>query len=406
MDRGYRTVRKALSLYILWFLITGVAYAAPPPILKAKSALLVDAETGQVLYELRADERRPMASTTKMMTAILLIERGNLDDLVVATENALRVRYANLNMAPGETIPLRDMLYAILLRSSNDGAVAAAEYLSGTEEQFVALMNEKARELGLTETHFANPHGLDHPNHYSTARDLAALARYCIQNPLFNEIVRTRKVRILRSVNQEDVVIAARARSLRDIPGADGIKSGYTANAGRCFVGSVTRDGWRLISVVLGSTDADKDTHALIEWAYKQYTRVNLAEAGRTVGTVNVNQAKPNVVPIVASESLRIIVPRRWEGGIQPVLHLNRAKPPLKRGQPVGELAAVVNGKVVAKVPVVAAVEAKAITQANLAVWVVAGALIWLANRLVRQGKLNGYRRYGTRRSGTLRWRG
>lgn len=400
-------MRKVLSLYIVWYLLTGTAYAIPPPILKAKSAIVVDADTGQVLYELRADERRAIASTTKMMTAILLIERGNLDDLVVATENAVRTRYANLNMTPGETIPLRDMLYAIMLRSSNDGSVAAAEYLAGTEERFVQMMNEKAQELGLKNTHFANSHGLDDPNHYSTARDLATLARYCIQNPLFNEIVRTQKTRILRSVNLQDVVVTSHARCLKNLPGADGIKTGYTAKAGRCFVGSVTRNGWRLISVVLGSTDADKDTHALIEWAYKQYTRIDLAQAGGAVGQMRVEGAEPNTVPVVASAPLRVIVPRRWKEEIQPVLHITPAPPPVKRGQTVGELAAVVNGKVVAKVPVTAAAEARIITRTSLALWIVLGVLIWVTNRLVRKGWLNGYRqRYAVRRSGNFRWRG
>jgi D-alanyl-D-alanine carboxypeptidase (penicillin-binding protein 5/6) len=391
-------------LCLVWWLIKGGAYAIPPPVLKAKSAILVDAETGQVLYALREDERRAIASTTKMMTAILLIERGNLDDLVVATENAVRTRYANLHMTPGETIPLRDMLYAIMLRSSNDGCVAAAEYLCGTEERFVDLMNEKARELGLTNTHFANSHGLDDPNHYSTARDLATLARYCIQNPLFNEIVRTRKVRILRSMNQQDVVLTTHAHCLQHLPGADGIKTGYTAKAGRCFVGSVTRNGWRLISVVLGSTDADKDTHALIEWAYRQYTRIDLAQAGGAVGEVQVNGAEPRSVPVVAAAPLRVIVKRRWESEVKPVLHLAPANPPIRRGQPLGELQAVLHGKVVAKVPVAAAVEARVITQTHLALWMVMGALIWVADRLVRRGMLNGYRRRtGTRRSGIMK---
>jgi len=399
-------VRKVLSLYIVWWMLAGVAYAIPPPILKAKSAIVVDADTGQVLYELRADERRAIASTTKMMTAILLIERGNLDDLVVATENAIHTRYANLNMTPGETIPLRDMLYAIMLRSSNDGAVAAAEYLSGSEERFVQMMNEKAQELGLKNTRFANAHGLDDPNHYSTARDLATLARYCIQNPIFNAIVRTQKAHILRSVNQQDVVVTTHAHCLKHLPGADGIKTGYTAKAGRCFVGSVTRNGWRLISVVLGSTDADKDTHALIEWAYRQYTRIDLAQAGGTVGQVRVDGAQPNSVPVVASAPLRVIVPRRWKEEVQPVLHLVPARPPVKRGQAVGELAAVVRGKVVAKVPVTAGAEAKMLTRTSVGLWLVLGSLIWVVNRLARQGRLNGYhRRYALRRSGNIRWR-
>ena len=399
-------MRRGVILCLFYWLIAGAACAIPPPILKAKSAILVDAETGQVLYELRTDDRRAMASTTKMMTAILLIERGNLDDLVVATENAIRTRYANLNMTPGETIPLRDMLYAILLRSSNDGSVAAAEYLCGTEERFVELMNEKARELGLANTHFANSHGLDDPNHYSTARDLATLARYCIQNPLFNQIVRTQKARILRSVNQDDVVVTTHARVLKNLPGADGIKTGYTAKAGRCFVGSVTRNGWRLISVVLGSTDADRDTQSLVEWAYKQYTRLDLAQAGGTVGEVKVDGAKPDAVPVVAAAPLRVIVPRRWQDEVKPVLHLASAKPPIKEGQPLGELRAVLNGKVVAKVPVAAAVEARMVTRLSLTLWIVLGALIWVANRLARRGMLRSHqRRNGVRRSGIMKWR-
>lgn len=386
-------MHRVVYLVIAWCLVATAAQAIPPPILKARSAILVDAETGQVLYELRADERRAPASTTKMMTAIILLEKGRLDDLVVATENAMRVRYANLNMTPGETIPLRDMLYAIMLRSSNDGAVAAAEYLCGTEERFVELMNQKARELGCVNTHFVNPHGLDSPNHYSTARDLATIARYCIQNPLFNEIARTLEARIMRSVNQQDVVVKTRARCLKHLPGADGIKTGYTAKAGRCFVGSVTRDGWRLVSVVLGSTDADKDTHALIEWGFKQYRRIDLAQAGGNAGIVSVEGAEPSTVPVIASAPLRVIVPRRRAGEVKPVLQIASAKPPIKRGQPIGELMATVNGKVLAKVPVTAAVEARVVGRGNIALWIILGALLWIASRVHRRALGYGYRR-------------
>lgn len=404
--RNSEPVQYAVIVGILCFFFVTTVEAVPPPVIKAKSAIVVDAETGQVLYELRADERRPMASTTKMMTAILLIERGKLDDLVVATENAVRTRYANLNMTPGEAIPLRDMLYAILLRSSNDGSVAAAEYLCGSEQQFVQLMNEKAKEMGLTNTHFANAHGLDHPEHYSSARDLTTLARYCIRNPLFNEIVRTREVRIQRSVNQQDVLVRTKARCLKYLPGADGIKTGYTAKAGRCFVGSVTRNGWRLISVVLGSSDADSDTRALIEWAYKHYVRIQLAEQGEVVATQELKGAKPKQVPLAAATSLSVVVPRRFQAKVRTALHLDQMKPPIRQGQSVGELRAVMDGRMLAQVPVVTTVEVVGASRVSLALWMVLLAALWVTNRLVRQGRLNGYYRRGVaQRPWTSGWR-
>jgi serine-type D-Ala-D-Ala carboxypeptidase (penicillin-binding protein 5/6) len=228
-----------------------------PPAVAAKSAILVDAQTGTILFEKDAHTRRAPASTTKIMTATLLLEHGGLDAPVTASARAAKTPYANLHLRPGERIPLRDMLYAILLRSANDGCVAAAETVASSVPAFVEMMNYKAREIGCTETHFVTPNGLYDPNHYTTAADLARMAIYATQYDLFNQIVATKEKLINRSIARTDSLMRNHNRLLSRYPGCDGIKTGYVRQSGKCLVASATRteEGhpWRLIAVVLNS---------------------------------------------------------------------------------------------------------------------------------------------------------
>lgn len=342
---------------------------APPPggpVVKAESAILVDGRTGLVLWQKNARQRRPMASTTKIMTATLLLETADLSDTVVASKTAAATPYANLHLRPGERIPMEDLLYAIMLRSANDGCVAAAEHVAGSEAAFVALMNEKAREIGALDTHFVTSSGLHHPDHYSTAEDLARIAVYAVRNPLFNELCGARARAIRRSIGTKDCLVRNHNKLLQRYPGADGIKTGYVRQSGRCLVASATRrEGglpWRLIAVVLNSTDTYADTAAMLDYGFARFQPVLFARKGEQVGMAPVPGGTPAEVPAIAAEDVIAVLPRGTlvgSGVPERRLQLASLKAPVRRDQPIGTVCGVVDGRVRAAVPVVAGAEAQ-----------------------------------------------
>ncbi|MCL5105237.1 MAG: D-alanyl-D-alanine carboxypeptidase, partial [Armatimonadetes bacterium] len=241
------------------------AKPGPLPDVKGASAVLMDASSGQVLYAKNPDVRRSNASTTKIMTAILIMEHCKLSDKITASKNASETPFTSLHLKPGEKITVLDLLTGMLIRSANDAAVAAAEHIAGSVPKFAAMMNKKAAEIGCKNTHFVTPNGLYAPGHYSSAYDLCLMARYALRYQLFNDIVRTRKYALTsRSMNKADMVVFSKCKFLRNYPGADGVKSGYTKQAGYCYVGSATRNGWRLVSAVLKSNNAGADTAAMM----------------------------------------------------------------------------------------------------------------------------------------------
>lgn len=320
-----------------------------PPAVSARSAMLVDTRTGTVLFEKDASTRRAPASTTKIMTATILLEHGGLDTAVTASLRAAHSPYANLHLRPGEKVPLRDMLYAILLRSANDGCVAAAEAVGGTVPEFVEMMNFKAREIGCTDTHFVTPNGLYDPNHYTTAADLAKMAMYATQYPLFNEIVATREKIITRSIARTDSLMRNHNRLLSRYPGCDGIKTGYVRQSGKCLVASATRNEaghpWRLISVVLNSSNIYRDSAALLNYGFAHFRPVFVAGKGEQVGSANVKWGIPGTVPAVAATDLIAIVPRSGAHRVERSLSLSPQEAPVRPGQVLGRLWVTVDGK-------------------------------------------------------------
>jgi D-alanyl-D-alanine carboxypeptidase len=241
--------------------------------LSAAASVLMDASTGAVLFAKNSRDRLPPASTTKIMTALLILEEGRLDDRVVITERAIGAGGTGLGLKRGQRITLRDLLWAVLLRSANDAALAAAEHVAGTTERFVARMNAKAVSLEMQGTHFTNPHGLDDPDHYSTAHDLALLTRQALRNPMFAHMVQTREARpsIQTGPNGRVVkwkLLRTHNRLLGQFFGADGVKTGYTERAGRCLVASASRGAHQLITVLLNDTHRWTDAEALLEYGF------------------------------------------------------------------------------------------------------------------------------------------
>lgn len=262
--------------------------------ISAEKAVVMDAATGRVLYDRRAEEESLIASTTKIMTALVVCRQCNVLDRVRIPAEAVGIEGSSLYLREGEVMTVQDLLYGLMLHSGNDAAMALAIYCGGTVEGFVERMNDLARELGLENTHFANPHGLDAPDHHSTAKDLATLAACAMDDPVFRQTVSTKTVtageRSLRNHN----------KLLWQVEGADGVKTGYTRAAGRILVSSATRDGRRLIAVTINAPDDWKDHAALLEDGFSRYSLTQIVQVGETVGTVSVLGGEGQWVQLVA----------------------------------------------------------------------------------------------------------
>jgi D-alanyl-D-alanine carboxypeptidase (penicillin-binding protein 5/6) len=234
----------------------------------ARSAILVDGATGKVLWAKRARVRRQIASTTKIMTALVAMSRLGPHAIVTVDRAVRRVPPITEGLRPGERVQAWKLLYGLLLYSGNDDALALAVGAGGTRSRFVALMNEKARELGLTRTHFRSPSGLLDRDNYSTAWDMAALARYALWNPRFRAIVRTKIKHVPWSPPTHEKIYVNKNHLLGSYPGADGVKTGWTTMAKHCLVASARRHGVHLIAVILGSDDSYKDVRKLLDFGF------------------------------------------------------------------------------------------------------------------------------------------
>lgn len=311
------------------------------PSVTARAALLGDRKTGQVLLERRADDPLPPASTTKMMTALLTIESTHPSDTVVVPGEAL-VGDASMGLWAGERLTVEELLYGLLLMSGNDAAMALADYVGGDVDAFVKMMNARAQALGMTATHFVNPHGLDAAGHVSSARDLFTLARAALDQPLFAHIVATREAQIAGRY------MVNRNQLLGTYPGADGVKTGTTDLAGECLVASATRDGHQAIAVVLGSQDRYADARALLDHYFERYVWLRLGPAFDDRRRVRLDQEI--VRELVPVEEPEILLPR-WQ------VPLLRVYPAIKGdgvdGTAAGYLDYRIGGRTVARVPLV-----------------------------------------------------
>ena len=251
-----------------------------PPTVTAGSWILYDDTFGRVLAEETADRRRAVASTTKIVTALVVLDEADLDEPVEITERASLTGEAEIGLIAGETSwTVQDLLAALLLRSANDASVALAEHVGGSVRRFVGLMNAKAAHLGLANTSFVNPHGLDHPDHYSSARDLLTVTLAAMEDPRFARIVRTRSANLPDTPEDEARVALNRNALLADYPGAIGVKTGYTDIALQTLVAAAERDRRRLYAVVLGSSDHFADAISLLDYGFAEFAAMTLVPA-------------------------------------------------------------------------------------------------------------------------------
>ncbi|WP_342421929.1 D-alanyl-D-alanine carboxypeptidase family protein [Paenibacillus sp. FSL E2-0178] len=273
----------------------------------ARAAALIDVESGRLLYSSRGDEPMLIASLTKIMTALVAIESGDLTSKVKVGKNAFAKEGSSLYLKQGEEMTLEDMLYGLMLRSGNDAATAIAEHVGGSEQGFVYLMNAKAEALNLTHTHFANPHGLDAEGHYSSANDLAVLTAYAMHNPVFKEIVATKEKTADNPYEKWDYKWSNKNKMLRLYEGADGVKTGYTKKALRCLVSSATRNGQQLVAVTLNDGNDWNDHSALLDFGFNHYPLKTLVERGETVSGYTLVTGKDFAYPLGQGEESRLV---------------------------------------------------------------------------------------------------
>lgn len=252
-----------------------------PPEVTAEAWLLWDDTFERELGSLQPDEARAMASTTKMMTALVALENSDPGDQVLVSDEAAAIGESEIDLVPGETWRMEDLLRALLMRSANDAAVAIAEHVGGSVPGFVRLMNEKAFELGLDDSHFMNPHGLDQEGHFSSARDLLTTARVGMGDPLFAEFVGTRSSTFPQTPDGEERVASTTNALLSTFDGAIGVKTGFTDDAGLTMVAAAERDGRRLYAVVMGSSDHFADAAALLRYGFNAFGLLNVVAGGQ-----------------------------------------------------------------------------------------------------------------------------
>lgn len=370
----------------------GRAWAAvePPPQIHAAAGLLMDWETGQVLFQRNGFVRRAPASTTKVLTAILALERGRLDDRVTVSANAARTRGSSMYLRAGETLTLDDLLHGLLLNSGNDAAMAIAEHLAGSVEQFAGWMNEKAAAIGARSSRFVNPHGLHHPGHYSTAYDLALITRYALRHPQFAAIVRRQEAELL--LGESSRALRNTNKLLWMFEGADGVKTGTTSAAGACLISSATRSDrlagrdHKLVAVVLNTRSRWHDSVRLLEWGYNQFRLQALADPGEVIGYVPVTGGRDAWVGLTAGARLAAVLPRREPVRPDVRITVPAAVPaPVAAGQAIGTVEVWAGDQAQVVAPLVAA---RAVGPATIATRLARPAVPWL-HRLRRWGLLD-----------------
>jgi len=355
---------KRLMVYltaVLLVLVLGVASVKADeiatPNVEAAGAVLIEAGSGRILWGKNVDEQMAMASTTKIMTAILTLEKGREDDIVTVSKRAAAAPKVKMFLDVGEEIRLDALLYALMLQSSNDAAVAIAEHIGGTVEDFCAAMTAKAHELGAVNTVFETASGLDTDNHHSTPHDMAIIAAYALQNPRFVEIINTPHHHA--TSNKKTYAISNKNRLLNEYSGAYGIKTGFTNKAGHCFVGAAQRDEMHLISVVFASGWGTKgreqkwvDTKRLLNYGFDNYELTQIVSLGDEAGVLNVTRTRTPQIELFYNGELVTAVRKDGEDIVVTPYFPYEMQAPIDANTQIGEGRIYINGEYFTAIPI------------------------------------------------------
>ncbi|HQA61262.1 MAG: D-alanyl-D-alanine carboxypeptidase family protein [Tepidanaerobacteraceae bacterium] len=352
-----------LLISLLMIFIIKPAVAQTLVDISSSSATLMDAGTGTILFEKNPHEKMEPASITKIMTLIIAFEaiesgKVNLSDIVRVSERAWKTGGSQVFLGPGEEQSLENLLKCIVVASANDASTAVAEYIGGSVEGFVKLMNDKAKELGMTNSNFTNPHGLSDPEHYTTAYDIALMSRELVKYPMFFKWSTIWMDYLEHTDKKRDATMLANTNKLLGkYEGVDGLKTGYHSKAGHCFAGTAKRGDFRLISVVLNAQSSNQrfeDTVKLLDYGFGHYDSIKVVEKGMVQKTIPVEKGHINEVNVIVTEDVSILIEKGREEHISTKIDVpEKLFAPLNKNQAVGTLTVEQNGKAVKQIDLV-----------------------------------------------------
>lgn len=362
-SRSYFLIRAAVILTAFFTLLPIYSFSSSAIDIKptkaqsisvsAKSAVLIETDSGKIIWQKNAGEKMPMASTTKIMTALVAIENYDVSASVEISPEAVGIEGSSVYLYEGERLTMEELLYAMLLESANDAATAIAIEVGGSVEEFADMMNQKARELGLKSTHFTNPHGLDDEEHYTTAEELAKITRAALSNDTFRQIVSTYKKTIPLNETEGVRLLINHNKLLKSYDGAIGVKTGYTKKSGRCLVSAAERDGVSLICVTLNAPDDWNDHKKLFDYGFSRYESRSLCNIGDTFVHPVICGVEEYVV-LSPISNVSVTVPRDSGEIICTTELFPFSYAPVEKGEEIGRLIYTLNGEKIAEVPLCA----------------------------------------------------
>lgn len=346
-------LKKIIFIIMLAFLITPNAFALSENDISAECACLIEAKTGKVLFSKNKDLKHAMASTTKIMTAIIALEECDPNESVCMSATAAVTEGSSIYMKPGEKIKMLDLIYGLMLNSGNDAAVLIAEHISGNVDAFCQKMNEKAASLGLTDTNFTNPSGLYDENHYTTADNLAALTRYAMKNDTFREIVGTKTKTVVLEESGHELYFSNHNKLLWNYEGAIGVKTGYTKDTGRCLVSAAEKNGTTLICVTLDAPNDWTDHQVILDYGSKNIESRIIIEKNQVLKTAEINGKLYDFIAL--DSSILSFPPGNTAKTLVNLKIPEELTGPFYKGEKVGVAEVIFEGKVLDTVDIVSA---------------------------------------------------
>jgi D-alanyl-D-alanine carboxypeptidase (penicillin-binding protein 5/6) len=346
-------MKNILLFGILFVLLTNISASAQG--ISAEYACVMEPITRSVCFEKNARTKAPMASTTKIMTALIAIELNTLNDVVTVSANAAKQEGSSIYLRAGNKILMSDLLYGLMLNSGNDAAVAVAEHIGGSVPSFVALMNEKAAQIGANDTHFENPNGLNAPEHYTTAYDLALITSYALENPEFCKIVSTKTASATLQNETSVLYFKNHNKLLNMYPNAIGVKTGFTKTAGRCLVSAAEKDGMRLVCTTLKAPDDWNDHKTLLNSSFSKLERRTLVKRNDVLKEKNIGGRQ---ICLLSGKDVTITVPRQSTCHTEISLNIPRElSAPLNYGEIIGKGTIILNDCEIGKIDIIAGEE-------------------------------------------------